>query len=542
MIIKREDLYNILRAQLKGEYSIGFHGIDICRLKYFNLEKSEDNNNMAHLAAEEIRANGLKVFNSRTINGTVEFYGRIDDAKNVEHLKDGLSRYCYGGREIIIVAVPTIIRNKEGEEIFLGATNLKSKYEKYFDSTGYQVTTLFDKAILRKGKDGEEIIPPEFILGSYQILNNDKDNCINFTLNPNHMSFKNNVVSEENFYKMKKDAFNFMTLYDLFPGHNIKSEDFFKEITRSSIREKLSKEPFSIIPNWKQQEYAIVLETLDQYFNEPYLEKLSEYKNAETKDLINKILDNPDANFDQQIESDSNIKQDVPVEENEEDLEKILEENELKFRKMGIFDNDVAKEEKKFMEDYNRLRSLLIKPVYNKTTGMTDFINGNPNDSTAIEDLKKIMADEKFYQLAFKFLNRNELSIFLLGYSRYMDLKKCVIQENLNLIGEMCPSLFSSDFYKECAQNDSIMRKIVNQPGKVSPIIIHYSSKELQEDEEFKNLVKINSERKATLTSKDIVRASLDVEADKCISVNNEIRKLNDELNYKEDMNKGVSD
>lgn len=152
MIIKREDLYNILRAQLKGEYSIGFHGIDICRLKYFNLEKSEDNNNMAHLAAEEIRANGLKVFNSRTINGTVEFYGRIDDVKNVEHLKDGLSRYCYGGREIIIVAVPTIIRNKEGEEIFLGATNLKSKYEKYFDSTGYQVTTLFDKAILRKGK------------------------------------------------------------------------------------------------------------------------------------------------------------------------------------------------------------------------------------------------------------------------------------------------------------------------------------------------------------------------------------------------------
>ena len=178
-----------------------------------------------------------------------------------------------------------------------------------------------------------------------------------------------------------------------------------------------------------------------------------------------------------------------------------------------------------FFEKYDRLRSLLIKPAYNKKTGKTDFINGNPSDKTAVEDFLKLMGDIEFFQQSFKYLDRYSLNDFLISYAAYFDFKNLIVQGNIDYIGIYCPSLFAFKFFKEVAEDDCIMKKIASQPG-ISPIITSYCSDKLRQDEEFNNLVKANSEKTAILTGKDLIIASMGADIEDCMDVDAEISKL----------------
>ena len=166
MIIKRGELYEILRSQLNGEYSIGLHGITGNGPSWYGENSDTENKRIeVYNVQQEILKNGLKIYSDRTINGTVAFFGRIDDAKNAEHLNhDGLLNYNYGGRAIVIVAIPTIIRDENGRSLYLGDTNLNSEYKSDMGSKGYETTTLRDEIFSKK------LIPKEYILGTYKLL------------------------------------------------------------------------------------------------------------------------------------------------------------------------------------------------------------------------------------------------------------------------------------------------------------------------------------------------------------------------------------
>ena len=182
MKIKRDELYEILRKICPGKYSVGLHGISLSRVHdFYGLDVSLPDV-ISTATAKQIVENGLRVESGRTINGTVAFMGRLDDPDSLETAFKGLTNYWYGSdRDYIIVATPVEIECEDGRILYAGATNLESKYKKYFDTTGNQTTTILDKIILSNGNT----IEPQFILGRFKKLNDEE---IELDINPEHLS------------------------------------------------------------------------------------------------------------------------------------------------------------------------------------------------------------------------------------------------------------------------------------------------------------------------------------------------------------------
>ena len=193
MIIKRADVYKILRAQLSKDYSIGFHGITSIGPRVSDTQYSDEE---ISLAAENIRENGLMVYNNRTINGTVAFFGRIDDADNQDYLiNEGILNYNYGNREIVVVAIPVTIQAEDGRSLYLGDSKIHGEYSKFQDTQGYQTSTLRDDAL------SGAVISNRYVLGTYKLL---PDGMVDFHINKEHMSFKGDVIDSDTFDKIEK--------------------------------------------------------------------------------------------------------------------------------------------------------------------------------------------------------------------------------------------------------------------------------------------------------------------------------------------------
>lgn len=185
MRINRNDLYDLIALLCDGEYAIGMHGIDEQALKRKKIEYSPTE------AASNILKRGLKA--SRPINGTVRFFGRIDSEEDKQAVMDGIGGYSYlCSDDYVIVAIPSIIRNGKGEELYLGCPNLESEFQEYMDSTGYEKTTLLEKAILE-----DSTLSPDYILGSFRVV--DEEGNIDLDINPYHISYSKGIVSDEEF-------------------------------------------------------------------------------------------------------------------------------------------------------------------------------------------------------------------------------------------------------------------------------------------------------------------------------------------------------
>lgn len=258
MVIRREQLYDLIREKCKGEYAVGMHGISLGHLERYNREnKSVDE------IVEDIYKDGIKVYEGRTIHGTVEFFGRIDDKSAESVVRNGTENYLYGDGSQIIVVIPTVFRSSEGEQLFLGTPNIRSEYSRYMGTQGDQETTLLDLVALRN-----DMVPSEFIFGSF---NKNADGTIELNLNPNHISNRGGIVDSEVFDAAKKQVA--YTGLSKFLSKN-KSEVNIDEVIElyNYFRTKLENETDDYFRN----KYAIYLETLKQYINEPSSKELDE--------------------------------------------------------------------------------------------------------------------------------------------------------------------------------------------------------------------------------------------------------------------------
>lgn len=256
MNIRRSQLYDLIKEKCKGEYAVGMHGIDLGHLNRYNHEnKSVDD------VVEDVFKNGIKVHENRTIHGTVEFFGRIDDKSSESVVRKGTENYLYGNGSQIIVVIPTVFRTEMGEQLFLGTPNIRSQYSCYMDTQGYQETTLLDLVALRDG-----VVPSEFVFGSFNI---NKDGTIDLKLNPNHISNKGGFVDSHVFQNAKKQV-----AYTGLSGFisKDKSEVNMDEVLKlyNYLSAKLKEENDSYF----KKKYAIYLETLKQYIAEPVSNEL----------------------------------------------------------------------------------------------------------------------------------------------------------------------------------------------------------------------------------------------------------------------------
>lgn len=286
MEINRSDIYKLLRAQLKGDYSIGLHGISSFGPSLYDDGEASDED--IYRASEEIMQEGLVIFNNRTINGTVAFFGRIDDEDNVQHLtEDGLLNYNYGGRGIIIVAIPTTFKSRSGESMYLGDTQINGEYKRYLESQGYQISTLRDAAL------SEKVIPLKYILGAYMLL---PDGNVDFQLNQKHMSFGDNRISDDEFDKIKEEIKIYLTIGIGWPLRDIIDANLIYNYEKISNDERielynnlrdilLNKQVSPLI----KESIAAFLETLKQYINEPKMRKLEDKEDIDVDILFSEL-------------------------------------------------------------------------------------------------------------------------------------------------------------------------------------------------------------------------------------------------------------
>lgn len=193
MKIKREELYETLREMCPGKYSVGLHGISLSRVHDFYGFDISMPEVISTAIAKQIVENGLRVESARSINGTVKFMGRLDDPDSLKTTFEQLSSYVYGSdRDYIIVATPVELECEDGRSLYVGATNLDSKYKRYFSSTGSEISTVLDRIILSTGSTVE----PRFILGRFKKLDDDE---IELDINPEHISQTGKKLTPEEY-------------------------------------------------------------------------------------------------------------------------------------------------------------------------------------------------------------------------------------------------------------------------------------------------------------------------------------------------------
>lgn len=186
MIIKRTELYDLISKLCNGEYAIGLHGVDYDRLdELVGIDHTK--------ALDDILNEGLKIFHARSINGTVNFFGRIDIEEEKEKVIEGLNTYRFGSNEdYIVIAVPTILKTEKGDKLFLGSPNLNTIYKEHLDSRGGEKSTLLEEHIVNK----DNVVEPQYILGRFKVLSNGN---IDFYINKRHISFNKGFIDQETY-------------------------------------------------------------------------------------------------------------------------------------------------------------------------------------------------------------------------------------------------------------------------------------------------------------------------------------------------------
>ena len=269
MVVNGYEFPRFVYDLLDGDaYSIGIHGIDSRRLSQLaGIPKDK-----VDVALTDIRENGLKIFSCRSINGTVSFIGRIDDIEDISNVSDRLRGYRYGDvNKYVLVAIPITVKDKNGNKIYLGKTDLKTENSYLLDTTGNERSCISDEIIPNEN----DVIPSEYILGTYSLL---PDGKIDFEPNPKHVSKNGGVVSDEEFDRLKKNLF-----YATFRAGDI-SRLFTKD--ELTIEDTIQIENYirEIQPVLHEKRYLVpVFETLKQLYREDHIVKVK----PENIDAIN---------------------------------------------------------------------------------------------------------------------------------------------------------------------------------------------------------------------------------------------------------------
>ena len=154
-------VYNLLDGQ---NYNIGLHGVSKTRSNDITGKTDSD-------TCEDILNDGLTIYSGRSINGTVYSCGRIDSEDDIKNVNDNLKGYIYNDSDYyVVVAIPTVVTNSMGESIYIGKTNLDNRFKNKMDSTGYEISSIADTAILTDISLSGSKVPSEFILGYYKRL------------------------------------------------------------------------------------------------------------------------------------------------------------------------------------------------------------------------------------------------------------------------------------------------------------------------------------------------------------------------------------
>ena len=235
-------IFHMLNGVNGGSYSIGLHGISKSRCK--DLTGKEDSE-----AVKDILDNGLSVYSNRTLAGTVYPCGRIDNKADIKNVDDSLKGYTYKDSDYyVIVAIPIFIQDEVYNTIYAGKTNLDSGYKKYFDTTGYEETSLVDKIVLINNEDGKQVIPS--------------------VDNPNHVSKRGGIVSDELFEKIDKNFDEALLKIEKLMGIFSEEELAYEDICNlEEFQNKYSEGINKTIPTI-QRMLAIILESIKQRLDE----------------------------------------------------------------------------------------------------------------------------------------------------------------------------------------------------------------------------------------------------------------------------------
>ena len=176
-----EKLYKILPKKFREEFTIGMHGFDNNYWKKDEKGEYQLNQDKIKDAKMKILSNGLKFDENRGLLSTVSFNNDLSN-----YFSEGY--YTAGG---IIVALPKVLKNESGDEIFVGGPNEESITQHW--DRNHQSTSLSEILLPEKGS-----LDSMFILGTY--TKNDKG--IEVSINQNHIAFNKGLVSDE-FFKEK---------------------------------------------------------------------------------------------------------------------------------------------------------------------------------------------------------------------------------------------------------------------------------------------------------------------------------------------------
>lgn len=258
-IVDSSSFPSLVYELLKGDaYSIGLHGVSTERAR--DLAGVTDTREVL----DRVRENGLHVYSARSVNGTVAFCGRIDDKEDLENVSQQLRNYRYGNsNRYVLVAVPVVFRDKNGNQIYGGKANLDTEFKRFLDTTGNERSCISDIIIL----DEHEDIRPEYILGTYELL---PDGKIDFQLNDKHVSQNGGVLLDEEFERLKRS----------FESHLYSLDTLKKYFTKKKLTEEdyamLDKYLFiySTVMGTKTNAYLPgITETIKQLIHERHLEK-----------------------------------------------------------------------------------------------------------------------------------------------------------------------------------------------------------------------------------------------------------------------------
>ena len=260
MMAKRIELYDIVSKICQGsEYSIGLHGIDYGRV--------DDLVGMDYdLVSQNILDTGLKIYHSRSINGTVQFFGRINILEDKEKIQEGLNTYLFGSCDYILVAVPVILKTEKGDKLFLGSPNLNTVYKEYIGTMGSEKTTLLEDYIT-DGSCKNNRVEPQYILGRFRVF---KNNDIDLVINKNHIAFNHGLVSQEYYDDIKKQIV--LQLRGKSRRYNIPIDDELFESIDDVDNTKIEK-IIGVLEQNKRCNYSFC-ETLRQLENEKNLTKI----------------------------------------------------------------------------------------------------------------------------------------------------------------------------------------------------------------------------------------------------------------------------
>ena len=198
MTIKRDELYDTLNRITNGMYSIGLHAID-----YFKFDENQQE--IINRIKKGILSNGLEIKEGRPLMGTVAFPGFIPGDES-----DFVNYYSYGDiDEYIIIAIPKVLKNSKGEEIFLGHPVYKKDefsdeseflVDRNMGNQGRTISSLAD-AFIPDYSENIGVLDPMFILGTFTRNGDD----IELNINMNHIAFKDDLVPDDYFERKKKD-------------------------------------------------------------------------------------------------------------------------------------------------------------------------------------------------------------------------------------------------------------------------------------------------------------------------------------------------